>query len=200
MFKNMKYHTDPNLLNCSVCFRLYLKNAFCTHTQTVHIHLIFSGLKCILWCHTQAPPLHASPRPLWRLRPLFGFCGRMAENHWTWAIQRKLQHSRILQLRERPTHESRVSITLTLHTQLHILMSLKMTLADQNSLFYRDLAKMGISCSAHQRKILSSMQESGMHHRQDTKIPVWSVTRKKNNASCCLTWITRGTEYFTLAL
>lgn len=37
---------------------------------------------------------------------------------------------------------------------------------------HEDLAKMGISCSAHQRKILSSMQESGMHHRQDTKIPV----------------------------
>ncbi len=104
--------------------------AFCTRTHTVHIHLIFSGLKCILWCcHPQAPPLHTSPRPLRRLRPLFGFCGRMAENHWTWAIQRKLQHSRILQLRERLTHESRVSITLTLHTQLHILMSLKMTLA-----------------------------------------------------------------------
>jgi len=184
MFKNMKYHTDPKLLNCSVCFRLYLKNAFCilhTHTHTQYTYtFIFSGLKCILWCcHPQAPPLHASPRPLRRLRPLFGFCGRMAENHWTWAIQRKLQHSRILQLRERLTHESRVSITLTLHTQLHILMRLKMTLANQNSLFYRDLAKMGISCSAHQRKILSSMQESGMHHRQDTKIPVWLWRGKK---------------------
>ncbi|XP_043073015.1 ephrin type-A receptor 4a-like [Puntigrus tetrazona] len=39
---------------------------------------------------------------------------------------------------------------------------------------HEDLAKMGVSCSAHQRKILSSVQEllSGMHHRQDTKVPV----------------------------
>ncbi|KTF86824.1 hypothetical protein cypCar_00044687 [Cyprinus carpio] len=39
---------------------------------------------------------------------------------------------------------------------------------------HEDLGKMGISCSAHQRKILSSAQElfSGMHHRQDTKVPV----------------------------
>ncbi|KAI2656449.1 Ephrin type-A receptor 4-A [Labeo rohita] len=39
---------------------------------------------------------------------------------------------------------------------------------------HEDLAKMGISCSAHQRKILSSVQEllSGMHHRQDAKVPV----------------------------
>uniref|UniRef100_A0A671PC63 receptor protein-tyrosine kinase n=1 Tax=Sinocyclocheilus anshuiensis TaxID=1608454 RepID=A0A671PC63_9TELE len=39
---------------------------------------------------------------------------------------------------------------------------------------HEDLGKMAISCSAHQRKILSSVQEllSGMHHRQDTKVPV----------------------------
>lgn len=72
-------------------------------------------------------------------------------------------------------------------------------------LFYRDLAKMGISCSAHQRKILSSVEDllSGMHHRQDTKVPVWSVTRrKKNNASCWSTWIYKrdGIFHITLAL
>lgn len=131
----------------------------------------------------------------------------MAENHWTGAIQRKLHHSRILQLRERHTHESWVSTT-THYTSnyTHILMSLKMTLAYQKSpvlLFYRDLAKMGISCSAHQRKILSSVQDllSGLQQRQDKKIPVWSVTKgEKNDASCWLAWITRGTEYFTSLL
>ncbi|XP_067307381.1 ephrin type-A receptor 4 [Pseudorasbora parva] len=39
---------------------------------------------------------------------------------------------------------------------------------------HEDLGKMGISSSAHQRKILSSVQDllSGMHRRQDKKIPV----------------------------
>ncbi len=77
MFKNMKYHTDPNLLNCSVCFRLYLKNAFCilhTHTHSTHtLHFLWIKMYSLMLSSSGPTPPHfttpppKAPPPLWVL-------------------------------------------------------------------------------------------------------------------------------------
>ncbi len=181
MFKNMKYHTDPKLLNCSVCFRLYLKNAFCilhTHTHTHSTHTLhFLGIKMYsLMLSSSGPtpprfttPPPKAPPPLWVLWTN-GWKSLDLSNTEKTSAQQDTAAWRASYPWVTSEHHFNITHSVTHPDELE---------DDFSSLFYRDLAKMGISCSAHQRKILSSMQESGMHHRQDTKIPVWSVTRKK---------------------